>query len=211
MLEIDCGKVKLKGIMPHSHGQGKIGNINECMNAYRQVRNETNNMNSRLKKEYFTNKLNECEGDLKQTWSTINKLVNKRSKSTEIQSLKVGDTVIKDSESIANSMSEYCCSLKDKLSRKIPDKESALLKGEHDINPTAARFTFSTMQPQELLKAMNKLKTSHGSGLDRISSFFLRAGMPILAPPLSQLFNLSLSVGLFPDCRKIVRVGCTSI
>ena len=166
------------------------------MNAYRQVRNQANNMTSRLKKEYFTKKLNECEGDLRQTWLTINKLVNKRSKSTEIQSLKVGDTVIKDSESIANSMNEYFCSVADQAEQKIPDRENALLKGDHDINPTAARFTFSPMQPQELQKAMNKFKTSHGSGLDRISSFFLKSGMPILALPLSQLFNLSLSLGL---------------
>ena len=177
------------------------------MNAYRQVRNQADNMNSRLKREYFTNKLNECEGDLKQTWSTINKLVNKRSKSTQIQSLKVGDTVIKESESIANAMNEYFCSVGDKLSRKIPDKENTLLRGDHDINPTAARFTFSPMQPQELLKAINKFKTLQGSGLDGILSFFLKAGMPILAQPLSQLFNLSLSLGLFPDCWKIARVA----
>ena len=67
--------------------------------------------------------------------------------------------------------------------------------------------SFSPMQPQELMKAMNKFKTSHGSGLDQISSSFLQAGMPILAQPLSQLFNLSLSLGLFPDCWKIVRVA----
>ena len=177
------------------------------MNAYRHVRNQANNMNSRLKRNYFTNKLNECEGDLKQTWSTINKLINKRSKSTQIQSLKVDDTVIKDSESIANLMNDYFCSIGDKLSKKIPDKENSLLKGEYDINPTSACFTFSPMQPQELVKAMNKFKTSHGSGLDGISSFFLKAGMPILAQPLSQLFNLSLSLGLFPDSWKIARVA----
>ena len=177
------------------------------MNAYRQVRNQAKNMNSRLKREYFTNQLNECEGDLKQTWSTINKLVNKRSKSTQILSLKVGGTVIKDSESIANSMNEYFCSVGDKLSRTIPDERNTLLKGDHDINPMAVRFTFSPMQHLELLKAMNKFKTSQGSGLDRISSFFLKAGMPILAQPLSQLFNLSLSLGLFPDCWKIARVA----
>ena len=68
-------------------------------------------MNSWLKKEYFTNKLDECEGDLKQTWLTIDKLVNKQPKSTEILSLKkVGETVMKDSESITNSMNEYFCS-----------------------------------------------------------------------------------------------------
>ena len=104
-------------------------------------------------------------------------------------------------------MNEYFCSVGDKLSKKIPDKENTLLKGDHDINPTAARFTFSPMQPPELLKAINKFKTAQGSGLDRISSFFLKAGMPILAQPLSQLFNLSLSLGLFPDCWKIARVA----
>ena len=102
----------------------------------------------------------------------------------------MGDTVIKDSDSIANSMNEYLCSVGDKLSRKIPDKENNLLKGDHDINPTAAHFTFSPMQPQEFVKAMNKFKTSHESDLDQISSFFLKAGMPILAQPLSQLFNI---------------------
>ena len=133
-------------------------------------------------------------------------MVDKRSKSTQIQSLKVGDTVIKDLISIAKSMNEYFCSIGDKLSNKIPDMENALLKGDYDINPTAARFTFSPMQPQKLMKAMNKFKTSQGSGLDRISSFFLKTGMPILAHPMSQLFNLALSLGLFPDRWKIAPV-----
>ena len=104
-------------------------------------------------------------------------------------------------------MIDYFCSVGDKLSNKIPDKENSLLKGDYDINPTAARFAISPIQPQELIKAMNKFKTSHGSGLDGISSFLLKAGMPILAQPLSQLFNLSLSLGLFPDSWKIARVA----
>ena len=159
-------------------------------------------MNSQLKREYFTNKLNEFEGDLKQTWSTVNKLINNRSKSTQIQSLKVDDTVIKGSESIANSMNDYFCSVGDKL-----NKENSLLKGDYGINPIAARFAFSSMQPQELIKAMNRFKTSHGSGLDGISSLLFKAKMPILAQPLSQPFNLSLSLGLFPGSWKKARVA----
>ena len=116
-------------------------------------------------------------------------------------------TITKDLESIANSMNDYFCSVGDKLSKKIPDKENSFLKGDYDINPTAARFAFSPMQPQEVIKAMNKFKTSHGSGLDGISSFLLKAGMPVLGQPLSQLFNLSLSFGLFPDSWKIARVA----
>ena len=93
-------------------------------------------------------------------------------------------------------MNEYFCSVGDKLSKKIPDKENTLLKGDHDINPTAARFTFSPMQPPELLKAIHKFKTSQGSGLDRISSLFLKAGMPILAQPLRGPLHEKFQPGL---------------
>ena len=77
---------------------------------------------------------------------------------------------------LANKMNDYFRSVGDKLSNKIPYKENSLLKGDYDINPSAARFTFSPMQPQELIKAINKFKSSHGSGLDGISSFCLRPG-----------------------------------
>ena len=54
---------------------------------------------------------------------------------------------------------------------------------------------------------MNKFRTSNGFGLDEIFSFFLKTGMSILAEPLSQLFNLSLSTGIFPDQWKIARIA----
>lgn len=104
-------------------------------------------------------------------------------------------------------MNDYFFSVDDKLSRKIHDNENKFLKGGHDINPTTACFTFSQMQPQQLLKAIYKFKSLQGSGLSRIFSFFLKIGMPILAQLLSQLFNLSLSLGLSPDCWKIARVA----
>jgi len=34
-------------------------------------------MNSKLKKEYLTNKIHSSEGNIKDTWSTINMLINK--------------------------------------------------------------------------------------------------------------------------------------
>ena len=54
---------------------------------------------------------------------------------------------------------------------------------------------------------MSKFKTSKGFGVDNISSFFLKKGMPILASSLSQLFNLSISIGQFPDSWKVARVA----
>ena len=43
--------------------------------------------------------------------------------------------------------------------------------------------------------------------MDEISSFFVKAGMPILAEPLAELLNLSLFSGMFPDMWKIVGIA----
>ena len=45
-------------------------------------------MNKQLKKEYFTNKILSCKGIINDLWMTINELLNKRPKSSNIDSLK---------------------------------------------------------------------------------------------------------------------------
>ena len=96
-------------------------------------------------------------------------------------------------------MNQFFCNVGDELSKDVPDTENSLLMGKHTINPSNATFIFAPVVSEHLALAMNKIKTSHGSGLDEISSFFVKTAMPILAGPLSQLFNLSLSAGVFPD------------
>ena len=46
--------------------------------------------NKTLKRQYFSEKVGKggCEGDMKETWKTINQLVNKRSKTTNVSSLQ---------------------------------------------------------------------------------------------------------------------------
>ena len=148
------------------------------MTAYRQVRNKANKINADLKKTYFTNKIHEVAGNMKETWSTINQLTNKRSKTTKIQSLKANGITIFDSTEIANSMNQFFCTVGEKLSNDIPDTVNPLLKDEYQ-----------------------------GSGLEGIYSFFLKVGMPVLAGSLSQLFTMSMSLSLYPDDWKIARVA----
>ena len=50
------------------------------MHAYINLRNQVNRENERLKQQYFSNEIKRVEGDIKGTWKTVNKLLNKRSK-----------------------------------------------------------------------------------------------------------------------------------
>ena len=151
--------------------------------------------------------IQEAKGNVKETWSTINKLINKRSKTTTIQSLRVDGITIFDSKEIANSMNQFFCTVGEKLSKDIPETENPLLNDEYIVNPKNATFSFAPVTPKQLIETMGKFKTSQGSGLDCISSFFLKVRMPVLAGSLSRLFNISMSLGIFPDEWKIARVA----
>ena len=63
------------------------------LESYKQLRNNVNNLNKKLKKEYFSKKIAHNKGNFKETWKTINSLLN-RSKTTKIECLKVDNQFI---------------------------------------------------------------------------------------------------------------------
>ena len=177
------------------------------MSAYKHMRCKANNLNQSLKKQYFTNKLRSCEGNIKETWKTMNQVINKRSKTTNIKALKEGDETITDNKSIADTMNSFFCNVGKSLAEKIAPKPNPLLNGEFGGPPSCEPFMFSPINEETLIRVCGGIKTSNGSGVDCISSFFLKVGISVLAPSLVQLFNLSLSLGRFPDSWKIARVA----
>ena len=62
------------------------------MESCRQVRNGVNSLNKQLKKECFTSKISSYKENIKDSWSIINELLNKRSKSSNIDILKGSDS-----------------------------------------------------------------------------------------------------------------------
>ena len=154
------------------------------MSAFRQLRNRTTKMNREAKTAYFSDKLQASQGELKETWAAINKFVNKQSKTTNIKALEVDGQIIYDPVGMANSMNDFFSNIGVKLSEDVPDTVNDLLNGDYDINPTKATIFFTPIESGQVITAMRKFKTSQGHGLDAISSYFLKAGMPMLAEPL---------------------------
>ena len=62
------------------------------MDSYRLVRNKVNYGNIQLKKQYFSDKISACQGNMKESWKTVNELLNRRSKSSNIKCLKEAGT-----------------------------------------------------------------------------------------------------------------------
>ena len=122
------------------------------MQGYRHIRNQANKLNEKLKREYFTNKIASCEGDLKSTWKTINNVLNKKSKTTNISSLNIEGKNISTNADIAESINNFSCTIGETLSDKIPAARNPRLENDYEVNPEKNKFQFHVINTLQLEK-----------------------------------------------------------
>ena len=102
------------------------------MQAYRHIRNQVDKLNEKFKREYFTNKIASCEGDLTSTWKAINNVLNKKSKTTNISSLNIEGKHISTNADITESINNFFCTIGEKLSDKMSSARNSLLDNDFD-------------------------------------------------------------------------------
>ena len=60
-------------------------------------------------------------------------------------------------------------------------------------------FKLKTIDIRQIERALSKIKASLGSGHDEISSYILKASLPVISSSLCHIFNYSLLSGYFPE------------
>ena len=176
------------------------------MSSYRHIRNKINKQNSELKRQYFSERLVQAKGNMKESWKTIKQVINKRSKSTNIDLLKDSGREIVDKQEISNTMNACFCSIGKDLASKVEDYPNPMLTGEYNHNPDSRRFNFRPIVVKDIRDAMSKIKTSKSLGSDNISSYFLKLATPYIENSLVFMFNTSLETSQFPDSWKNARI-----
>ena len=144
---------------------------------------------------------------MKESWKTINQLLNKCSKTTNIESLKDDrGNIIVDNQEIVETMNKFFCSIGKDPVKNIKEKPNPLLSGEFQINKEGKTFRFGAISEQNIGDAIGKIKTAKSFGHDNISSYFLKLALPRISGSLAHLFNTAIETSTFPDSLKIARV-----
>ena len=172
------------------------------MHAYRNLRNQVNRENERLKQQYFSNEIKRVEGDTKGTWKTVNKLLNKRSKTTEIPYLEEDGEIITDPQNTADKLNTYFSTIGEKVNSTFTANDNSSLPPQ--VN---SRLRFKIITEISVLKAIKALKPKRSFGPDKVSSFFIRIAAPVIAKSLSNIYNTSIRSGVFPKDWKIAKVA----
>ena len=172
------------------------GNSKLLFSSYRHVRNKMKKLNNELKRQYFS----------ENSWKIVNQVLNKHSKSTNINSLSTPDGVIVNQQKLVDAMNEYFCSFGKDLAEKLEYAPNPLLSGGYSVNPEEKCLKFTTIDVRNIRDAIGKIKNSKGFSTDNISSYFLILAMPYIENSLVYIFNTSLKRSKFPDDWKTARV-----
>ena len=80
-------------------------------------------------------------------------------------------------------MNSYFCSIGETLKANVPHQQNPLMVGNYNVNPNNYIFCFEEITEELVFNVCSHIKTSFGSGLDNISSFFIKLALPVIARP----------------------------
>ena len=137
----------------------------------------------------------------------VNKLIGKTSnKRNTIDSLKVNNTLKYDPDSITNEFSEFFSTIGEKYANKIKNQPNEINKYLNKMENCPMTMYLNPITSIEITNLIKSLPPKTSSGYDNISNKLLKKLAPVLAEPLSIIFNKSLTEGTFPERMKLADI-----
>ena len=130
--------------------------------------------------------------------------------SCEVNALKINNTVEHDANSVLEGFKNCYSTLAENLVKmlpKAPNKYSVntvIKYYEHMIQ--GCHFNLINVSKNSFMTILKATQVSKAAGLDNLSGCFLNDGAKFLARPISDLCNLSINSGKFPDFCKIAKL-----
>ena len=178
---------------------------------YEIARYEVQKLISYKKKEFFENRLNDSIGKPREPWKALKSLgLPSITSVCGTTALKVKNTTSFETKSTLDVFKNYYSTLADNLLKKLPTPpnrytfNSAIQYYRHFIQTDAFHLIYTTEIDRE--KILGSTNICKAAGIDDLSGLFLKDGSRVLSKPISELCNLSIKLGSFPDSCKIAKL-----
>ena len=157
----------------------------------------------KAKAKYFLNQAIIFNQEPKKFWFNYNKIQPKLKPTiNNILDHRTGEKVPDDK--MPENINNFFIDIGEDLASKCKKIDPNNRKYNPPLNK--ANFTLQTVDSGVLLYMIQNLETHKPSGIDNMSSAFLKEVMAILINEFTHLYNLTISTGLFPDKWKTATV-----
>ena len=157
------------------------------------------------KKLHIAHKLNENANNPKRTWQTLNEILGRGRATDTVTQLNVNGHVSSDNLSIANHFNSFFTNIGEEIANSVPPvgkKPEDFIDYGRDI----PNLLLGNTTVEHVIKTIKKFQSKSSCDIDGVSTKMIKFIGVEIATPLSHIFNLSLSTGIFPSKLKQCRV-----
>jgi hypothetical protein len=174
------------------------------MSNFRKYRNMYNTLVRASKKLYFTSTLKKHEKDPKKTWETLKDAMNSPKTNTTVECILVNNKLTNNPSEIAEEFNNFFSNIGESISNKI---NPTILDPTDFIppNPSPPNFELGPTSPATIFETIKNFTSKSSTDIDGLSTKFLKQIAHVICIPLSHIFNLSLTQGIFPNKFKVSR------
>ena len=150
---------------------------------------------------------------IKTTWGIIKKETGNQNHHDSINSLRINDTIVNNSQEIAYAFNDYFSSVADTIINNISKgndgKKDNISHSSYLINNFNNAFPnikWKHASTHEISKIIESLKSKNSYGYDEIPIKILKLSTPFIFSPLTFICNKSFSTGIFPERLKYAQI-----
>jgi len=173
---------------------------------YKRLRNKVTHLMKKRKKEYFKNLILQNHNDSKKMWNCLKDIIPK-SASISPHAMNVNGAEIVDNVDIAEAFNEFFISNASKITKDIPkqtysDKDNEIRNSVHH----PPKISLKPITREFVINEIDRLRIDKATGEDGISCKMLKLSKEIIAQPVTDIINQSLTTGIVPHAWKRARV-----
>lgn len=168
---------------------------------YREAKRQHELLLQSSKLAFHAKLISSSDNQSKVVWNIVNQESGRKSKiQTHNTTLNVGGVLISDNKLVAETFADYFSSIaRTSLDNKYGHLVSLSCTSSPLHNNT---FFFHPVDSYEVIDTIRSLKNKKSVGADFISVRMLKSMSEYIAEPFSNLINLSISSGCFPELLK---------
>ena len=174
----------------------------ELNKTYKTSRNEIISELRNTEIKYYSNELEFHKNDLSKSWKILRSIIGKDSNnSTRKLSFNINNTVVTDSEVIANEFNNFFVSIGPTLASNITCSKDPLTY----VNGIVNSIVVHNVTSMDIRTVISSLKNS-SPGFDGIPSFVANQCIDYFIELLTYIINMSSMEGVFPSELKLAKV-----
>ena len=164
--------------------------------AYNYIRNKVTSTLRKLRKNYYTNRIQINEGNLKNTLKFLKEAIGQNDKTCSVDKIVIDDTNQTDTAKIADAFNNHFVCTGEKIANSI---EGCNESPTANIQRVLTKFEFQQITAAQITKVAQRLVNGKATGIHNIPNKVLKDSIYLMAPVLMDTFNLSTSTKDLPQ------------